>query len=133
MIRAMIYQYLSEIPEKDFLDPEENQLSPGIRKALDAINSKIDSSLSNQELCKKAGMSRNQFYETFRKELGMTPGRYLLNVRMEFARRKLIYSSETIEEVAAAAGYADRFHFSKAFKKFFHTPPGNYRKPGKKK
>ena len=132
LLRKMIYFYLAEIPEKDFLEPEEQIMSPGIRKAVENINQNLQTPLSNGDLCRKAGMSRNQFYELFRKEMGMTPGRYLLNVRMEYARRKLIYSDETIDEIATGSGYADRFHFSKAFKKFYGFPPGSYRRPVKK-
>lgn len=132
LIRCLIYDRLAEIPEKDFLEPEEQIMSPGIRKAVECINSNLQTPLSNSELCRKAGLSRNFFYELFRKEMGMTPGRYLLNVRMEYARRKLIYSDETIDEIATGSGYADRFHFSKAFKKFYGFAPGSYRRPIKK-
>lgn len=132
LLRSLIYGYLAEIPEKDFLEPEEQIMSPGIRKAVESINRNLQQPLSNSELCRKAGMSRNLFYEIFGKEMGMSPGRYLLNVRMEYARRKLIYSDETIDEIATGSGYADRFHFSKAFKKFYGFPPGSYRRPVKK-
>ena len=131
-MRCLIYHYLAKIGESDFLEPEEQIMSPGIKKAVEGMNSHLKSPLSNNELCRKAGLSRNLFYELFRKEMGMTPGRYLLNMRMEFARRKLIYSNETIDDIAASSGYADRFHFSKAFKKFYGFPPGSYRKPVKK-
>ena len=132
LIRHMLYHFLTEIPEEDFLEPEEQIMSPGIRKAVESINSHLQEPFSNSELCKRAGLSRNHFYELFRQEMGMSPGRYLLNLRMEYARRKLIYSNETIDEIAMGTGYADRFHFSKAFKKFFGFSPGSYRHPAKK-
>ena len=132
LLRLLIYHHLAAIPEEDFLDPEEQIMSPGIRKAVECINQNLQAPLSNSELYRKAGLSRNQFYELFGKEMGMTPGRYLLNARMEYARRKLIYSDETIDEIATGSGYADRFHFSKAFKKFYGFPPGSYRRPVKK-
>ena len=132
LLRRLIYDYLARIPEDDFLEPEEQIMSPGIRKAVESISEHLQTPLSNSDLCRKAGLSRNLFYELFRKEMGMTPGRYLLNMRMEHARRKLIYSNETIDEIAAGTGYADRFHFSKAFKKFYGFPPGSYRRPVKK-
>ena len=128
----MLYHFLAEIPEEDFLEPEEQIMSPGIRKAVESINNHLQTPLSNSELCKRAGLSRNHFYELFRQEMGMSPGRYLLNLRMEHARRKLIYSNETIDEIAMGTGYADRFHFSKAFKKFYGFAPGSYRRPVKK-
>lgn len=132
LLRRLIYNHLAQIPESDFLEPEEQIISPGIRKAIECINDNLSNPFSNSDLCRRSGMSRNLFYELFRKEMGMTPGRYLLNARMEYARRKLIYSDDTIDEIATATGYADRFHFSKAFKKFCGFPPGRYRHPEKK-
>ena len=77
------------------------------------------------------------FYREFQRELGMSPKKYLLNQRMEHARQLLVYSSDTIEAIAAETGYADRFHFSKAFKRFYDVPPAAYRENssggGKKK
>ena len=57
----------------------------------------------------------------------MSPKKYLLNQRMEHARRLLIHSTDSIEEIAAQTGYADRFHFSKVFRRFYDIPPAAYR------
>ena len=58
----------------------------------------------------------------------MTPKRYLLSLRMEQAREKLLHSDLPLEEIAEQTGYADRFHFSKAFRNFYGEPPASYRK-----
>lgn len=133
LFQRYLFNTLAAIPESDFLEPEHPLMSPGIRRAVDWIDQHRGEPLSNSLLCKKAGMSRNLFYEQFKKELGMTPGRYLLNLRLEYARRQLIATDDTIDAIAAASGYADRFHFSKAFKNFYGTPPGAYRRPAKQK
>lgn len=57
----------------------------------------------------------------------MTPNRRRLNQRLEHARLPLVHSSASIDEIAVRFGYADRFHFPKAFKKFYAQPPAAHR------
>ena len=128
VFRALIYGYLMQIPKNVFLSSEESALDPRIRRALDIMSRDFSSIPGNSTLCRRVGMSLNNFYHLFQKETGTTPGHYLLNQRMESARRQLISTDMSIDEIAAANGYADRYHFSKAFKRFYSSAPGNYRK-----
>lgn len=137
LLRLLLYPYLYRIPADRFLNPGESTLDPRIRRATELMNQHLVHPLSNRELCRKAGIPLNLFYREFQRELGMSPKKYLLNQRMEHARQLLVYSSDTIEAIAAETGYADRFHFSKAFKRFYDVPPAAYRENssggGKKK
>ncbi len=128
LLRIMLYEYLLLIPESSFLPPGESVLDRRIRKAAEIMTSHLSEPHGNRELSRKVGMSLNNFYQLFQKELGTTPKHYLLNQRMEAARKLLIYSECTIDEIAAQTGYADRYHFSKAFKKFYFMPPAAYQR-----
>ena len=126
-LREMLYHYLGEIPAGQFPGPGENILDPRIRLAAELMNANLKKPLSNRELCRKSGLNLNDFYRRFRQELGITPKKYLLSLRMECAREKLLHSDDTLEEIAEAAGYADRFQFSKAFRQFYAIPPAAFR------
>lgn len=126
LLRILLYEYLLLIPESSFLPPGENVLDRRIRKATEVMNQNLSGPHGNRELSRKVGMSLNNFYQLFRQELGTTPKHYLLNQRMEAARKLLVNSESTIDEIAAMTGYADRYHFSKAFKKFYFLPPAAY-------
>jgi len=65
----------------------------------------------------------------FKSETGETPIRHLINIRMEKARG-LLESGQggSIQEVAAAVGYDDAYHFSKLFKKHYGITPSQARK-----
>lgn len=91
------------------------------------MNHELALTRDNRGICKRIGMSLNNFYRLFLAETGTTPKHYLLNQRMESARRLLIDSEKTIDEIAFETGYADRYHFSKAFKSFYACPPVAYR------
>ena len=57
-----------------------------------------------------------------------SPKQYLLKIRMEYAKKLLLETNMTIDEIALASGFMDRYHFSKAFKSYFLYPPVMFRK-----
>ena len=127
LCRLLVYEYLLRIPQKAFLPPDETVLDTRIQRAVEIMNREYATLSGNHELCRRIGMSLNNFHHLFRAGTGTTPKHYLLNQRMEAARRKLISTEKSIEEIAAETGYADRYHFSKAFKHFYACSPAAYR------
>lgn len=76
-------------------------------------------------------MYLSPFYisKIFKSETGDTPIRHLINIRLERARELLEKEREmSIQEVAAAVGYEDAYHFSKLFKKYYGMSPSQIRK-----
>ena len=65
----------------------------------------------------------------FKSETGDTPIHHLIKIRLERARELLEQeNSGSIQEIAAAVGYDDAYHFSKLFKKQYGIPPSQIRK-----
>jgi len=56
----------------------------------------------------------------------MTPGRYLLNLRLNGART-LLSRGMPLAEAAHAMGFADQAHLQRSFKAHHAMTPGNYR------
>ncbi len=75
-------------------------------------------------------MYLSPFYisKIFKSETGDTPIRHLINIRLEKAKELLVDGSGSIQEVAAAVGYDDAYHFSKLFKKRYGMSPSQARK-----
>ncbi len=76
-------------------------------------------------------MYMSPFYisKIFKSETGDTPIRHLINIRLERAKELLGQNADSsIQEVAAAVGYDDAYHFSKLFKKRYGYPPSQVRK-----
>ena len=80
------------------------------------------------ELAERAGLSRNSFIRLFREKTGETPQQFRLRKSVEYAAGELHYSTHSIEEIAEAAGFSDRFHFTKVFGRFMQMPPAAYRR-----
>ena len=76
-------------------------------------------------------MYLSPFYisKIFKSEIGDTPIRYLINIRLEKAKTLLESgNNSSIQEIAAMVGYDDAYHFSKLFKKRYGISPSQARK-----
>jgi AraC-like DNA-binding protein len=98
------------------------------RPALEHIEAHLAKPPTNAELAALCHFSSDYFIVRFRSCIGRTPGQYLLERRLAVAAQKLLFSSESIESVAAQTGFCDRFHLSRAFKMRFGLSPAAYRK-----
>jgi transcriptional regulator GlxA family with amidase domain len=84
--------------------------------------------LSVEALALRASLSPRQFARAFAAEVGLTPGRYVDNVRIEAARRCLEDSADGIEEAARACGYGTPEAMRRAFIKTLGVSPAEYRR-----
>jgi len=77
------------------------------------------------ELEAVTGLSRYELARQFRASYGISPYRYSLMRRLDFARNRL-GSGMPLVEVALAAGFADQAHFTRMFRSTFGVTPGRY-------
>lgn len=85
-----------------------------------------ENKFSIEEMAQSALISKYHFIRRFRAEAGLTPHQFQLQNRIRKAQR-LIHKTETMTEVALAAGFCDQSHFIKQFKKQVGLSPLTYR------
>lgn len=73
------------------------------------------------------GMEYETFRKKFRSAFGRPPGAYQLRHRLDYAKKLLLDSNRTIEEIALACRFSDIFAFSKAFRTHFGLSPRQFR------
>ncbi len=73
------------------------------------------------------GLSPQSFIHKFTKNTGVSPGRYLVKIRMEEASRLLQDTGMSIQEVGAAVGYENPLYFSRVFSSWAGCSPRQYR------
>lgn len=78
-------------------------------------------------LASHAGLSQYHLLRTFHRTVGMTPHRYLNQVRLLDAKRRLS-GGASAAEAAAASGFYDQSHMNRQFKKLLLATPGQYQK-----
>lgn len=135
-IQSIILHYISHLPPGTFCSTKKNAPDPRICKAIEIINRRFHTDITVRSLSRRVEMSVNNFLRLFRKTTGTSPKLYIRRIRLEHADHLLAHSEKTITEIAKETGFSDRYHFSKAFKKFSGRSPGAFREaywnPGKK-
>lgn len=89
----------------------------------------MDSEISNQQLASAFYTTEKTLIENFKEEFNITPYSYLIQVRMNHAKRMLL-ERKHLSVVYAAVGYKDVHSFSIQFKKSFGYPPSSLFKGG---
>ena len=74
------------------------------------------------------GMSSSHFAHFFSKSVGISPYKFILNLRIDEAKELLIYSQMSIQEIAEQVGFPDASYFSRIFRKYTRSTPSEYRK-----
>jgi AraC family transcriptional regulator len=98
-----------------------------INKVLVYINNNLGEKMDLEKLASMAHFSPFHFHKIMRAYLRESIGSYIIRVRMETAANLLIYSGETITDIAYKIGYDTPAAFTKAFQKRFGTSPSDYR------
>jgi transcriptional regulator GlxA family with amidase domain len=85
------------------------------------------SDLSVDALARRVSMSPRNFFRVFVRQVGITPGRFVEQVRVEAARRLLEESSRSVAAVAAACGFGNPETMRVAFRRTLGVSPNGYR------
>ena len=78
------------------------------------------------EVAKRLHIARTYFSEIFKARKGVSPKRYLDELRMEKAAELLLKHGINITATANSVGYPDVFAFSRAFKRYYKHSPTDY-------
>jgi transcriptional regulator GlxA family with amidase domain len=84
--------------------------------------------LSVEALAARACMSPRHFARAFAAETGVTPARYVEQVRLEAARRGLEDTAEPVARIAATCGFGTPETMRRAFLRALQVGPAEYRR-----
>ena len=88
----------------------------------------VNSSLTNETVAKHCNISEVYLRKLFVKELGITPRQYLIDLRLQRAKQLLCEGVMKINAIAENCGFANQYHFSRAFKEKTGVTPSEYMK-----
>lgn len=83
--------------------------------------------LSMAAYAQMCNRSLSSFKREFRKHYGTSPGKWLLDRRLEHSVSLLQSTDMSVTEITLECGFVDLSHFSKAFKEKFGRSPSAYR------
>jgi AraC-like DNA-binding protein len=98
-----------------------------VHRALRRIEAEYAKGLSVPDLARTSGLSVRGFAQTFKKLQGVTPGRFLSQVRLRESAFLLVNTQLSIEKIAERVGFPNRHYFSRIFKRDMGESPARFR------
>ncbi len=104
-----------------------------LQPAIDYIHNRYtENTIPISMLAEICGISEIYFRRTFKQVKGISPIKYINNLKLERAKELLSSDMYTVGQVAVLSGFHDESHFSREFKKHFDMPPSEYIKASQK-
>lgn len=126
-IEGLVFEILAEAVRSGASAAEEK--SPRwLASVRDFLHANFSESVVLDEVARVADVHPVHLARVFRRSYNCTIGEYVRRLRVEFACRRISASTDSLAEIALAAGFADQSHFARTFKNHFGVPPGEYRK-----
>lgn len=106
------------------IKPAENVcVSAPLREVVKLMDANLEEPLELDQLAVYAGRSRRQLERLFKEQLGTTPQRYYMELRVTEARRLLQHTELSQVDVLVACGFVSPSHFSKCYSAYFGYRP----------
>lgn len=87
----------------------------------------ISRNITTEELAQRLTMSRTYFCKRFKEETGVSASRFVLQIRIDEAKRLLRITKKTLGDIALSLGFSSQSHFQNAFKQVVGITPAQYR------
>lgn len=104
-----------------------NALPRPLGKAIGLMQKHLEVPLELKSIASQVMLSPRQMERYFQRFLGTTPKRYYLTLRVDRARELLIYTNQSVIEIALAVGFCSTSHFSRWFRQIHKIPPTLFR------
>ncbi len=127
-VTSLFYRVLEEIVKQNAREGRSPEFEK-IREAVFYMNTHYtDSTLTVKRLCELAGVSDTYFRRLFYREFGMTPVKYLTELRVAYAAELLESGYYSVRQVALECGFSDPKYFGTVFCRHMGKNPSDYRK-----
>lgn len=90
---------------------------------IDYIEAHLDQELALEELAELIGMSQFYFSRLFKQSIGMTPHQYVIQQRVEQAKRLIKAGKLSLADVALSCGFANQGHLNRHVKRLTGSTP----------
>jgi AraC-like DNA-binding protein len=98
-----------------------------VAQAVSLIKQNYSRNYGVEELAEDLEVSKSHLVREFYKYTGITPGKYLSNVRIEAVKQVLVDSNLSLNAIALRTGFSGDNYLCKAFKKATGETPVSYR------
>lgn len=127
---GQLYMLLQELTLQHAKDSPHITATPQertvVRYMQEYIQDHYDRNISLADLAKNLGRHPVYLHQMFRQAVGLPPHAYLIQIRIDRAKR-LLAQGLPISTVARDVGFYDQSHFGKYFRRYTGVTPARYR------
>ena len=98
-----------------------------LRRILSLVEDKLGQDIDLASLADAAGVSRFHFLRCFRATTGMSPHRWVTQLRIERAKSLLAEGRMSVLEVSGLVGFESQSHFGHVFRRYTSVSPREWR------
>lgn len=120
-----VYHFLVTLL-REIETPHKNE-SRCVNEALSWMQRNYASQKNLSDMCLELGVTLPHLTRQFHKEQGLTPEKYLMNLKLQQAVNLLANTTWKVHKIAAACGFSCGNYFTKVFHRRFHMAPTEYR------
>ncbi|KAB8334546.1 AraC family transcriptional regulator [Scytonema tolypothrichoides VB-61278] len=110
------------------LSPKGKLSSIQLKEVIEYTRTQLGAELSLSQLADVAQVSEFYFSRLFKNTTGLAPHQFVLNLRLERAKKLILTGQMSLSEVAVFCGFFDQSHFSNVFKRAFGMTPRAFAK-----
>ncbi|WP_330231544.1 GlxA family transcriptional regulator [Nocardia sp. NBC_00508] len=100
----------------------------GLRQVVDSVVADLSGDHSLAAMAARAALSERHLSRLFRREIGMTPGHYVKQVRLEAAQALLESGDEPMAVIARRSGFGSEETMRRTFVELLGISPSDYRR-----
>lgn len=99
-----------------------------LKRVLDFVEARLADDISLDDLAAAACLSRFHFLRLFHETTGLSPHRYVTSRRIQAAQAMLARHDASLVQIAFDTGFSSQASFTRVFRKWTGSTPGQYRK-----
>lgn len=98
-----------------------------LTKMVDYLEKNYHQVITLEDMAQKFYLSTGYLSRYFKQKMGMGFNRFLMEIRLKHSVKDLVYTDDTISQIAMKNGFANTKSFSKLFKEKYEVTPHIYR------
>ena len=121
---SLLYKIFSELQKSSYIPENKFRL---IKPALEIIQSDfLTRDIHTSELASASGISETYLKRLFGERFGVSPKRYIIQMKINHSAELLRLGRYSVSEAAALSGYSDVYYFSRQFKSYMGMTPSAF-------
>lgn len=129
---AFVYEPLqtATTPQQAISAAHMGRADPALGRAVAIMEGNIETPPPMAEIARRTGLSTRGLEMLFSRRLGVSPGRFFLDLRLDEARRMVTDTDLALQEIALRTGFSSQMTFARAFRARFGSTASALRAGG---